>query len=197
MSFNENISLPVNQTVEVIGFGRRFIAFIVDGAILWVVLNFFDVIISTVGGANEYSVLLDFLNILIPFGYFVGFWATISQTPGKMVMGIKVVGIDGKPISWGKAVVRYIGYFISWVIFFLGFVWIGFDSKRQGWHDKLADTYVVHKNTFFSSADAVDIVPSDPGSSVNLFGLIPIFILGVIVVITLLLLFGPTLANLF
>ena len=193
MSLKENIKQPTNQTVEVIGFGRRLIAFLIDGAILWLVLNFFYVIIGT----NEYNVLLDVLTIIITFCYFVGFWSTRSQTPGKMAMGIKIIGIDGRPVSLGRAILRYIGYFISWAVFLLGFVWIGFDKKRQGWHDKIASTYIVRKDTHFSSTDTVTIVSADTGSRIFLLGLIPIFIFGVIFVIAMLLLFGPMLANMF
>jgi uncharacterized RDD family membrane protein YckC len=196
MSLDESIDQTNDQIVEVIGFGRRFVAFVIDGIILWLGLSLLDFGLAAIG-TNVYETLSSFLSILIPLAYFAGFWATTGQTPGKMVMGIKVISIEGTPISWGKAILRYIGYVVSWSVFLLGFVWVGFDKKRQGWHDKIASTYVVRKDIHFSATDTITIVPSDTGSSVNLLGLIPIFILGVIVVIALLLLFGPTLANLF
>jgi uncharacterized RDD family membrane protein YckC len=38
---------------------------------------------------------------------------------------------------------RYVGYIISTIPLCLGFLWVGFDSKKQGWHDKIAGTVVV------------------------------------------------------
>ena len=82
-----------------------------------------------------------------------------------MVLGIKVISADGTSVGWGKALLRYIGYIISAIVLFLGFIWIAFDSKRQGWHDKIASTLVVHKDTQFSTTEPVTFVPSDQGSS--------------------------------
>lgn len=41
------------------------------------------------------------------------------------------------------AIVRVIGYYIGGAILLLGFLWALWDPNRQGWHDKLANTYVV------------------------------------------------------
>jgi uncharacterized RDD family membrane protein YckC len=60
-----------------------------------------------------------------------------------MLIGIKVVSTDGSPITIGKAVLRYIGYIVSSLIFCLGFLWVIWDADKQGWHDKIAGTYVV------------------------------------------------------
>jgi uncharacterized RDD family membrane protein YckC len=59
-------------------------------------------------------------------------------------MGLRVVTIDGKPLTFGRAVVRMFGYFISTVPLYLGFAWVLIDNRRQGWHDKLARTCVIY-----------------------------------------------------
>ena len=59
-----------------------------------------------------------------------------------MVMKLRVIKTDGSPISDADAVVRYIGYLLD-SIFLIGWLWALFDEHRQGWHDKLAHTYVV------------------------------------------------------
>ncbi len=46
-------------------------------------------------------------------------------------------------MSFGKTVMRLIGYFVSSIVIWLGFLWILFDANKQGWHDKIAGTYVV------------------------------------------------------
>lgn len=209
MSINENFDQSMSQTVQVIGFGRRFVAYVIDAIILWIIqlvlLFCAGFVITVVSEANEdvsagFSLLINCLAFLISVGYFVGFWATTGQTPGKMVMGIKVISTDGQPVSWGKAILRYIGYIISSLILSLGFIWIAFDAKRQGWHDKIAGTYVVGKETYFSGTEAVTFIPSDSSGStilVVLLALIPILVLVAIVVIAILLLLGPVVGNVF
>lgn len=70
-----------------------------------------------------------------------------GATVGKKVFGMKVVKEDGSPIGFGRSLLRHtIGYWVSAAVFGLGFIWIGFDPHKQGWHDKIAGTYVVRAN---------------------------------------------------
>ncbi len=60
-------------------------------------------------------------------------------------MATKLTIVDaktGKKPTLIQFVLRYVSYFLS-CIFFLGFIWIAFDKKKQGWHDKIAGTVVV------------------------------------------------------
>jgi uncharacterized RDD family membrane protein YckC len=67
-----------------------------------------------------------------------------QATPGKMAMSLRVVdAVSGKKPSTGKLVGRYLAYYLSTIGLFLGFLWVAFDPKKQGWHDKLAGTVVV------------------------------------------------------
>ena len=72
------------------------------------------------------------------------FWIYRSATPGKMAIKAKIVDArtGGKP-STGQFVSRYFGYFISIIPLMLGVIWVAFDKRKQGWHDKLAGTVVV------------------------------------------------------
>jgi uncharacterized RDD family membrane protein YckC len=76
--------------------------------------------------------------------YFIFFWVISGFTPGKALLGLRVVRSDGQRLHLGRAVLRLIGYFIAALPLFLGFVWILFDNRRQGWHDKIARTYVIY-----------------------------------------------------
>ncbi len=70
-----------------------------------------------------------------------------GATVGKKVFGMKVVREDGAPIGFGRSLLRHtVGYWVSAAVFGLGFIWIGFDPHKQGWHDKMAGTYVVRAN---------------------------------------------------
>jgi len=87
----------------------------------------------------------DFLiSWIFPAVAVVLFWLHREATPGKMAIGARVVDAEtGRVLSVGQAIGRYLGYFASIIPLFLGVVWVAFDPKRQGWHDKLAGTVVV------------------------------------------------------
>jgi len=75
--------------------------------------------------------------------YFIALWAWRGQTLGQMVANVKVVRTDGSPVDLRTAVLRYLGYLVCVLTLGIGFLIIAFDSRKQGLHDKIADTYVV------------------------------------------------------
>lgn len=87
----------------------------------------------------------DFMfNYILPAGAVILFWVYKSATPGKMAFRLKIVDAKtGGPVSGGRLVGRYLGYYVSAIPLLLGMIWVGFDKKKQGWHDKLAGTVVV------------------------------------------------------
>lgn len=67
-----------------------------------------------------------------------------GATPGKKLMGIKIVKIDGSKIDYSAAILRSVfGYTLSSAALSLGFLWVIWDKKKQGWHDKIASTVVI------------------------------------------------------
>jgi uncharacterized RDD family membrane protein YckC len=61
-----------------------------------------------------------------------------------MLLSLRVVDAKtGGSLSVGQSIARYLGYFVSVIPFCLGLIWVAFDSKKQGWHDKIAGTVVV------------------------------------------------------
>lgn len=76
--------------------------------------------------------------------YYVYFTAFGGQTPGKMALRIKVIRTDGSPLSLGRALYREtLCKFVSGIILGIGYLLVAFDEKKQGLHDRMADTYVV------------------------------------------------------
>ena len=72
------------------------------------------------------------------------FWIYKSATPGKMAVHAKIVDAKtGQPLSAARCIGRYFGYLVSFLPLGMGFIWIAFDKKKQGWHDKLAGTVVI------------------------------------------------------
>lgn len=84
------------------------------------------------------------LSYVFPAVAVIAFWSTKHATPGKMMIGAIIVDAKtGQPPSFRQHVIRYLGYFVSAIPFCLGLIWVGFDKRKQGWHDKLAGTVVV------------------------------------------------------
>jgi len=78
------------------------------------------------------------------FFNYIHFYLRRGQSFGKRFIGVRVVRIDGRPIDYQTAVLRHIvGYPLSLLFFGLGIVWVLWDRRRQGWHDKLAKTVVI------------------------------------------------------
>jgi len=83
------------------------------------------------------------INLVVSMFYNISFWMLSGQTPGKRFLGVRVMRPDGQRLKLRNAIWRQIGYYIS-TIFFLGYIWILFDNKRQGFHDKIAGTIVTY-----------------------------------------------------
>jgi uncharacterized RDD family membrane protein YckC len=84
------------------------------------------------------------LSWLLPSLAVIVFWMYRSATPGKMMLGLRIVDArSGAAMGRGQSVGRYLGYFVSIIPLFMGLVWVAFDPRKQGWHDKLAGTVVI------------------------------------------------------
>ena len=127
--------------MEKAGAGTRLVSYIIDAIILWIIGAIVGLIFMALGAGYMAASII--VGILISLGYFTYFFGN-GQTPGMKVMKIKLCGTDGTyPIGYGKGFLRWIGMLISALVIYIGFLWILIDKDKQGWHDKIADTYVV------------------------------------------------------
>jgi len=87
-------------------------------------------------------------NYLLPAVVVTVFWIYKSATPGKMLTKLTIVDAKtgGKP-STRQFIVRYLGYYVSTIPLLLGLIWVGIDKRKQGWHDKLAGTVVIRRDS--------------------------------------------------
>ena len=144
---------PVSVSTEYryVGFWKRFVAFLIDSVIMAAVIvpllvavygwSYFDPARSGFVGAWDFIV-----QVVLPAVAAILFWRYKGATPGKMAFSAKIVDArTGQPPSTGQSVLRYFGYFVSILPLFLGFAWIGFDRRKQGFHDKIAGTLVIHE----------------------------------------------------
>ncbi|MGO4998624.1 RDD family protein [Oceanisphaera sp. W20_SRM_FM3] len=84
------------------------------------------------------------LGYILPIGGTIWLWIKYRGTPGKMATKLEIVdALTGNNMSKGQAIGRYFAYILSAIPLGLGFIWVGIDKRKQGWHDKLAGTVVV------------------------------------------------------
>jgi uncharacterized RDD family membrane protein YckC len=121
-----SVTATMLQVRSFLGFSIRLISG-ADG--------FIEAIFGPVGGS--------LITLLYVVGYHVIFWSLTGQTPGKALLGLRVVTQDGRRVSPWRALVRIVAYVISAAPLYLGFLWIFIDDRRQAWHDKLAGTVVI------------------------------------------------------
>ena len=155
------------------GFGVRLVAYVIDWVILGIVsgIIWFGALVVGISavGVDRFSTLstvsstftpdetaaaLTFAQYvyaglgiawLVTALYFILMWHT-GGTVGMRALGLRVAREeDGRPIGIGRATARYLGYLVDWLALGIGLLWVGVDSRKQGWHDKIAGTFVVKR----------------------------------------------------
>jgi len=146
------------------GFISRFMAYFID---LLVVIGMMIVITFTIDLLSRYfrldklllvlltdqDVLAEILRFMtfigsvafISFSYFVLAWTfTAGQSVGKVLVGVRIVPLDGSKIGLLRSIIRYFAFLLSALVLFLGLLWVLVSDSRQGWHDKIARTCVIY-----------------------------------------------------
>ncbi|MSP96207.1 MAG: RDD family protein [Betaproteobacteria bacterium] len=150
MAVDAQAAAVTRPEFEYVGFWKRFAAFLIDSVALLAIMlplllavygwSYFDK--QGAGFAGTWDFLVQFV---LPAVAAILFWIIKGATPGKMAISAAIVDAKtGKAASNGALVLRYFAYFISCLPFFLGFAWIAFDRRKQGFHDKIAGTLVVY-----------------------------------------------------
>jgi uncharacterized RDD family membrane protein YckC len=143
------------------GFWRRLVAYAIDKVILYVISLFLLLIaffalgqggvslssIAATGdipaGMGLFVIIFAIATFITDMIYFIWFHGSVGQTPGKMLLGLRVVQASGDDVTFGVAFLRWVGTLVSSLFLSLGYLWIAVDGKKQGWHDKIAATLVI------------------------------------------------------
>lgn len=140
-----------NNDVEYAGFWVRLGATVIDTVLVMAITvplviavygwDYFDPELNSGMFAGPADFLITWV---LPLVAVIWFWRAKQATPGKMALRLRVVDADsGQTLSMGQSVGRYFAYLVSTLPLFLGFLWVAFDRRKQGWHDKLAGSVVV------------------------------------------------------
>ena len=141
--------IVLNEHTRYAGFWRRLAASLIDTLLL---IPLLAIIFYFIHGPAGFTGPMPFntrgpsnwLGELIAMAVVIFFWVRFLGTPGKLLLDCRVVDAKtGKPLSIGRALLRYIGYYVSMLPLMLGFLWIIWDKRKQGFHDKIAGSVVV------------------------------------------------------
>lgn len=148
---SEPVSVPSPPVVamEYAGFWIRFAACLIDILIISAAASVFRFglslpMLAGSGGFGITGMIWSSIAGFLPWLYWWLLTGLRGQTLGKMILNIKVVNRQGNKPGLGYAALReIIGKTVSFLVLFLGFLWIAWDKDKRGWHDKIAGTYVV------------------------------------------------------
>ena len=148
LTVNEQIQPPDSVSAhQRAGFWMRFWAYLIDIIVIGSlsrllikpIFRLFDISLADTGIFSPYVIV----DSVLFFGYFVLTTKYMNQTLGKMVMGLRVVSLNGNSLDWNTLIFReWIGRYISAVLM-VGYIVIAFNPKKQGFHDMFSDTVVV------------------------------------------------------
>jgi len=136
----DNLSDPFHHA----GFWRRVWARLIDSVLVLIIQGF--IAFFFVYNDPDYgdSLWPSFFLISANLLFYSGFHASSLQaTPGKLLLGIKVVGLDGGRISFARALGRGLAEILSYLLLLIGYIMAAFTRRKQALHDLLADTLVV------------------------------------------------------
>jgi len=139
-----------DQEIVYVGFWARVLASVIDTLCMMMIIV--PVLMAVYGdtyleraSTSMFAGPMDFVvQVAFPAAAIIMFWLARGATPGKMVIGARVVDAATLgTLGTGQAILRYVGYYVSTIPLLLGLIWVGFDSRKQGWHDKIAGTLVI------------------------------------------------------
>lgn len=144
--------MSLDEPTHYAGFWRRAGAHAIDAVLFTLIVGVLQMLVNGLPDLNQ-TVQPDQVRIwtsgnvieqVAMLGITVVLWVRFLGTPGKLLLSCQVVDANtGGPLTFKQALLRYLGYFLSMLPLFLGFLWVAWDKRKQGFHDKLAGTVVI------------------------------------------------------
>jgi uncharacterized RDD family membrane protein YckC len=147
------------------GFWIRLAARLIDGVILGIPFALLFGVIAVAAGVfagntnstnqntsgaaaavfGGFFILLYLCFLVITLGYWIYFWGTSGATLGMRLLRLRVIDANtGATIGYARAVVRLLMTVVNSWACYIGWIWVAFDPRKQGWHDKVANSVVIH-----------------------------------------------------
>lgn len=152
---NTSEGVKVSPSLQFAGFWIRFLALTIDSLfviIIFTALAFLIVLPFAVNGSliAHQAILKALERVLyaaLIIGYFTLFVARYSATPGKMLLGLRIIWLDGQSPSWKRALGRTLAQGASSLVFCFGYIQAAFRAEKMSPHDELCRTRVVWKRS--------------------------------------------------
>jgi len=155
-------SAEARRPVYYAGFWLRFVAYLIDIVIIWIVMIPIFLVFSAMFGLSMASMARNpdemaaggsmvGVFLLIEAVAVVGVWLYYAFTEssawqgtiGKKILGLRVTDLDGNRVSFGRASGRFFGKIVSGFTLLIGYIMAGFTEKKQALHDMIAGCLVV------------------------------------------------------
>lgn len=134
------------STVAYAGFGVRLLAATLDSGIMLLIYYLFTLLLLPLS-LNFFGYI--FLQILFFFLLNLFYDAILvhryGATIGKMLMNVAVIDENRRNPSFWRAFGRHFAHWVAAIPFCIGYLFILWDKKKQGLHDYIVNTYVIHK----------------------------------------------------
>ncbi|WP_274019559.1 RDD family protein [Vibrio parahaemolyticus] len=144
----DNVPAKMSDLYEYSGFWPRVGASLIDTVIICVLT--YPILVAVYGWAyfDNDALVQGFADLILswifPLVAIIGFWLYRQATPGKMAISAKIVDAKtGDKPTLQQYIVRYLGYILATIPLGLGIFWVAWDKRKQGWHNKLANTVVI------------------------------------------------------
>ena len=145
-------------TLSYASIAKRFVAVFIDGIIIFGVIILVSVLPmaalgslgtgpdhETMGAQTWFAVLFTIISYGVGPAFEIFFIGKYGATPGKMLIGIKVVTPEGGRISYGRATGRYFGKIVSALILYIGYLMAFWDPERRALHDRMCGSRVINR----------------------------------------------------
>ena len=154
--------------------GRRVVAYLLDGlipaaAIIFLIVWFFaGLIVDFDDDTDQWGFAVLGIALLVSLLGYVVWWLIVlrrGQTPGKQLLGIRVVRIDGRASGWGWTFLREFAikgvavgvlsqflFGLGAIVWIVDLLWAFWDKDRQTLHDKIMKTVVVDERAYRRAA---------------------------------------------
>ena len=134
------------------GFFTRTVSFLIDllvvgflvGGMVWIAGTLDQAFERLIDVRVSLQAIALVVAPLVALGYFVLLWTLAGRTIGKWLIGLRVVSSTGSTPTVVQSVARVLGYLLSALVLYLGYLWVLVDRRRMAWHDHLAGTHVVY-----------------------------------------------------
>src|ERR1700736_4139923 len=131
------------------GFWIRVAAYIIDAIIIGVFNFVWSFVVTLAAGGSIQGApagLIFLIEFLVAIAYFSYMWSSRGQTIGMMATNLEVIREDGSRLTLGQAIGRAFALALSFLILYIGVIMVAFTQRKQGLHDMICHTLVVHKS---------------------------------------------------